>query len=321
MGNFRFNYVVIMLLFIFPFSYGQENITNQRVSVDVENKTLEFLFNEIATQTNLFIDFSNENLKNIKVESFVENETPLKNLLDKINFKYNISSSLENGILYVKGINDLGDPIALKGVVAIGYGEKSKQKVSTAVTDVDVDILKNRSLSNATTALQGASPGLNISNISGQEDDSPRINIRGFTSINGGSPLVLIDGVEGNLNAINPSDIKSISVLKDAGAAAIYGARGAFGVVLVQTKKAKKNRLSVNISSAYTIISPTNNTDYLTDPYQSVMIVDESFKAAVGRAYTGYSDEDYKELKKVSENPSLARIIIANRKGKDQYVQ
>lgn len=170
------------------------------------------------------------------------------------------------------------------------------------------------------SALQGLSPGLNISHSGGKENEIANINIRGFTSINGGSPLVIIDGVEGNINFINPKDIESISVLKDAGSAAIYGARGAFGVVLIETKQAKKGRVSVHFSSSLNFMSPTVNTDYLKDPYRAAKLADDSFRAIIGRSYTGYTEEDYEELKKVSQNPSLARVIIANRKGKKQYV-
>lgn len=208
----------------------------------------------------------------------------------------------------------------LDEVVVIGYGEKSKETLIDAVNKIDPKSIENRPLSNAANALQGVSPGLNITQSSGKPGTSPRINIRGFTSINGGSPLIIVDGVEGDINKLNPNDISSISVLKDAGASAIYGARGAFGVVLVTTKKARKGSISVNVGNTVAYSSPTINTDFVTDPYQAVTLVDESFRTAVGRSYTGYNEQDYQALLEVSQDPSKARVITDIRNGKEQYI-
>ena len=208
----------------------------------------------------------------------------------------------------------------LDEVVVVGYGKKSKEKLIDAVNKVDIATIENRPLSNAANALQGASPGLNIVQTSGKPGDAPRINIRGFTTINGGSPLVMVDGVEGDINNLNPDDIEAISVLKDAGASAVYGARGAFGVVLVTTKKAKKGDFTINVNHTTAFSSPTMNTDFLTDPYKSTMLVDEAFRTAVGRSYTGYTEQDYAALLEVSQDPSKARVITDIRNGREQYV-
>lgn len=100
--------------------------------------------------------------------------------------------------------------------------------------------------------LQGSVAGLNITTSSGVPGSSPSINVRGTTSINGASPLVLIDGAVGDLNRINPNDVESISVIKDASAAAVYGARAAFGVILVTTKSGneQKEKLQLDIADA-----------------------------------------------------------------------
>ncbi len=208
----------------------------------------------------------------------------------------------------------------LDEVVVVGYGEKSREKLIDAVSTVDVASIENRPVPNAVNALQGVSPGLNITQSSGSPSDPPRINIRGFTSINGGSPLIIVDGVEGDINNLNPSDIESISVLKDAGASAIYGARGAFGVVLVQTKRAKEGNIVVDVNHTTAFSSPTMNTDFVTDPYLSTMLVDEAFRTAVGRSYTGYTEQDYAALLEVSQDPSKARVVVDNRNGRDQFV-
>ncbi len=208
----------------------------------------------------------------------------------------------------------------LDEVVLIGYGEKSIESLSAAVSKVDVSQLAERPVSNAVLALQGASPGLTITRSNGRPTDTPNINIRGFTSINGGNPLIIIDGVEGDINDVNPIDIDNISVLKDAGAAAIYGARGAFGVVLITTKQAAKGDVKVSFESTTGFSQVTTNTDFVTDPYEAIQIADNFFQAATGATYSRYTEDDLNALQEVSADPSKARVIIDNRNGREQYV-
>ena len=188
------------------------------------------------------------------------------------------------------------DAASLEEVVLVGYGQTSRETLVDAVSKVDAEQIQQRPIADVSAGLQGLSPGLNVTQSSGDPAAKPRINIRGFTSINGGEPLVIIDGVEGDINNLNPNDIESISVLKDAGASAIYGARGAFGVVLISTKNPKTGNLTLSVDATTAWNSPTVNTDFLTDPYKAVMLVDESFRTAVGRSYTGYNEEDYQNI-------------------------
>lgn len=136
------------------------------------------------------------------------------------------------------------DASLLDEVVVVGFGTQKRENVTGAASYVQLDkLLNDRPIVDATQALQGAAAGLQIVQSSGQPgDNSTSINIRGFTSINGGSPLVLINNVPGDLEDINPQDIASVSVLKDAAAASIYGARAAFGVILITTKTADRNQ-------------------------------------------------------------------------------
>ncbi len=130
---------------------------------------------------------------------------------------------------------------SLDEVVVVGYGTTKAENLVGAVGTADLENIESRPSADIASSLQGAVPGLNIRSASGGDPSStPQINIRGFNSINGGSPLVLIDGIEGDIANVNPNDIESVSVLKDAGAAAIYGARGSFGVVLITTKSGKE---------------------------------------------------------------------------------
>jgi len=127
----------------------------------------------------------------------------------------------------------------LDEVVVVGYGTQRKGNLTGAVGSIDAEDIALRPAPDVTSALQGLLPGLNIQMNSGDPTATPDINIRGFNSINGGSPLVLIDGIEGDITNLNPQDIESISVLKDAASAAIYGARGAFGVIIITNKTGK----------------------------------------------------------------------------------
>src|SRR5690606_22901701 len=124
-------------------------------------------------------------------------------------------------------------------VVIVGYGEQKKVNLTGAISEISGEEFEDRPVAQLTQALQGQVPNLNVVFGSGQPGTSGTVNIRGNTSINGGGPLILIDGILGTLDRINVNDVESVTVLKDASAAAVYGARGAFGVILVTTKKGK----------------------------------------------------------------------------------
>lgn len=123
------------------------------------------------------------------------------------------------------------DSRQLEEVIVVGFGTQKKENLTGSVSQVSMDeVLGDRPVTSAAAALQGAMPGLTIGGGSGP-GQSKSFNIRGTLSINGGSPLVLIDNVEGDINMLNPEDIESVTVLKDAASSAIYGARAAGGVV------------------------------------------------------------------------------------------
>ena len=127
--------------------------------------------------------------------------------------------------------------IGIEEVVAIGYGTIKKENLTGAVAHVDSKKLENRPLSDVAKAMQGMMANVMVNTTEGTPGQESSFQIRGNTSINGGGPVVLIDGVEGRLDMINPDDVESVSVLKDAASAAIYGGKAAFGVILVTTKK------------------------------------------------------------------------------------
>lgn len=146
---------------------------------------------------------------------------------------------------------------ALEDIVMIGYGSQKREFVTGAISTVKSDAFENRPLNNTMDALQGALPGVTITRASGQPGaQGYSLQIRGYSSINGNSPLVLIDGIPGDMNSLNPTDIAEVTVLKDA-AAAIYGARAADGVILVTTKKGMKGPPVVSYSGNFGIKQPT----------------------------------------------------------------
>ena len=160
------------------------------------------------------------------------------------------------------------DTEMLEEVVVVGYGTQKKTNLTGSVSMVDAEALEARPVQNVQQALQGVVPGLNMSVTSGGGalDAGMNMNIRGAGTIGSGSaasPLVLIDGMEGDMNTVNPNDIASISVLKDAASSSIYGARAAFGVILITTKNGSAGKVNVNYSGNVRFSSVTDLPEML----------------------------------------------------------
>ena len=155
-------------------------------------------------------------------------------------------------------ISLVGSNTSLDEVVVIGYGTQKKINLTGAVSTVDSKVFDSRPIANIGKGLQGTISNLNISQSDGSLGKGASFNVRGNTSINGGSPLILVNGIPMDINLLNPSDIDNVTVLKDAASAAIYGARAAYGVILVTTKSGgMKDKPIISISSNYSINSPT----------------------------------------------------------------
>ena len=219
------------------------------------------------------------------------------------------------------------DSEMLEDAVVVGYGTIKKANLTGAVSVVKAENLKDRSALDVAHMLQGSVPGLNVTSSSGRPGQAASLNIRGRNSINGGNPLVLIDGVEGDLQYINPADVESVSVIKDAAAAAIYGAKGSAGVILVTTKNGstdKDGKATVTYSGRYGFTAPTASTDWETRGYYSVYLSNLFLRAYSGENLYNYSDDDMVELwnrrnDKV-EDPSRPWVVISqDQSGKDIY--
>lgn len=186
-------------------------------------------------------------------------------------------------------------------VIVVGYGTQEKENLTGAIGQVGYEDMSMSTLPSATSALQGKIPGLNIQVNNGDPSAEPDINIRGFNSINGGAPLVLVDGIEGDIDKVNPQDIESVTVLKDAASAAIYGSRGAFGVILITTKKGKSGDMVVEYNNNFSWTTTTTRTDFISDPYKYGKTVDAALYGYNSSNYTGYNDMDWETIRMVAD--------------------
>ena len=218
------------------------------------------------------------------------------------------------------------DAIQLEEAVVIGYGTQKRVNLTGAVSTVSSKELENRVTHSVTNMLQGSVAGLNITTSSGKPGSTPSINIRGVNSVNSADPLVLIDGVVGDLNRVNPNDVESISVIKDASAAAVYGARAAFGVILVTTKSgsAKDGKATVRYSGRFGWEEATTSTDYENRGYWSVYEVNRFWQVEQGTKYISYTDHDMQQLlarvNDKTEHPDRPWVVEDVRNGRKQWV-
>lgn len=220
------------------------------------------------------------------------------------------------------------DQTNLDEVVVVGYGKQKRVNVTGVVDQVGAEVFKDRPVSNVAKALQGEIGNLNLIIGDGKPTRSATFNVRGTTSIGGGgNALVLIDGVPGDPSLLNPNDIESVSVLKDAASAAIYGARGSFGVVLITTKASKNEKSKINFSTSFSVLDHTVKPDLVTNGYQWAKQFDEAYYSwndykmhpSKANSVFPFSMEYLQQLKERDENPSLSKVDIDPVTGKYVY--
>ena len=174
----------------------------------------------------------------------------------------------------------------LEEVVVVGYGTQKKVNLTGSVSVIDSKAFESVPVANAVQALQGQVPGLNIySNKGGGLNQKQSINVRGIGTIGEGSTgdaLILIDGMEADIFSVNPQDIESISVLKDAAASSIYGSRAPFGVVLVTTKKGKAGKAQINYNNSFRLSSPINMPSSLDSYTYALFFNDAGYNSGWG---------------------------------------
>ncbi|EKU89614.1 SusC/RagA family TonB-linked outer membrane protein [Bacteroides oleiciplenus] len=188
------------------------------------------------------------------------------------------------------------DTELLDEVVIVGFGTQKKVNLTGSVGIATAKEIESRPVSSAVQALQGVIPGLKITTSTGDINSTMDISVRGIGTIgegSSGSPLILIDGMEGDLNTVNPQDIENISVLKDAAASSIYGARAPFGVILVTTKSGQQGKTSVNYNNSFRFSSPLSLPESM-DSYSWAVMVNQAQINAGGSAY--YSNETMQKM-------------------------
>ena len=181
----------------------------------------------------------------------------------------------------------------LSEVVVVGYGTRTKGAVTGAISTVKAEVFENRPVTSSFDALQGTIPGLTIAKNSGQPGGGNfDLKVRGSSSINGNAPLVLVDGVPGDINTINTNDIAEVTVLKDA-AAAIYGARAADGVIIVTTKRGRKGPPEVNYTANFGIKTPM----YLRKMMNTLQYAEFADEGLRNTGLPGFDPEVFEKIK------------------------
>ena len=238
------------------------------------------------------------------------------------------SQEIETGTRSTINVALKADNKSLNEVVVVGYGTQKKVNLTGAVDQVGQEVLENRPIPNLAQGLVGVVPNLNIRMFDGKPTQSPSFNVRGTTSIGQqGSALVLIDGVEGDPRMLNPQDIESISVLKDAASASIYGARAVFGVVLITTRPAPEGKIRVSYSANYSIKAPTEVPDNIVDSYPWAQGFSDAWSrwndngstpTAINKTIS-FSPAYLAEIKRRYEDPSLPKVEVNPSTGEYQY--
>ena len=191
----------------------------------------------------------------------------------------------------------------LDELIVVGYGTQKKENLTGAVSQINSEALENRAITNLSQGLQGAVPNLNVSFNGGDPNKEATLDIRGLGSISGegSSPLVLVDGVQMNMNMVSPEDVASVTVLKDAASAAIYGARGAFGVILITTKTGKKGTKPL---IQYSGSMQLNTQTYLPDMLSTADYMLASNESAFNKnGKNKYSDQQVQWVQDYAKDP------------------
>ena len=200
----------------------------------------------------------------------------------------------------------LEDSKTLDEVVVVGYGTQKKVNLTGSVASIGSDKLIDRATPNLAAALAGLAPGVGVTQGSGNPgSESVSIQIRGLGSINGGSPMVLVDGVVADMTVVNPDDVESINILKDAASAAIYGSRAANGVILVTTKKGNKERPKVTVSALLAQEQAVTSMKFLSDMPTWMKLHNTAQRDNTPTASSfWYPDQTISDWEKANANPN-----------------
>ncbi|KAF5059419.1 MAG: TonB-dependent receptor [Parabacteroides sp.] len=311
-GLLQIKQILIVILVIFlPLSVIQARNTRNVVEISQQQKQISGVIRGVNNEP-------------IIGANIIEKNVPGNGTVTDLDGRFNLSVG-ENAIIQVSYIGYLPQEIittgrtnfelrlledtkALDEVVVIGYGTQKKVNLTGAVSNVSSEIFEDRPISNVGQGLEGTISNLNITPNTGDPGRGATINVRGYTSINGGGPLVLVNGIAMDINQINPKDIESVTVLKDGASAAIYGARAAYGVILITTKGGKvREKPIISLNSNLSVNSPTVKLEFM-DSKDIVLFMNTGMMRGNGRNY--YDDITMKAILDHYSDPSKPSAFI-----------
>jgi len=254
-----FNRLLAIVILLFPFPYALSAQTSEKINV-----------------SGIVTDSNNEPLTGVSIVEKGSASGVITGLDGRYSLNTNPNSVLQFSFLGFKSIEESvkgrtsfdvilqEDVQALNEIVVVGYGVMRKKDLTGAVASVSGDVMKEKPVSSVGEALQGRAAGVQVIS-SGKPGDNVSFRIRGISTINNSEPLLVIDGVPTDLgiNSLNIEDVETVDVLKDASATAIYGSRGANGVVLITTKKGKSGGGLISFSANWGIQNATNMPEML----------------------------------------------------------
>lgn len=233
---------------------------------------------------------------------------------------FELASVPANSVLQVSSVGYATKDVALQGtgfltvtlqasstdveeVVVVGFGTQKKENLTGAVSSIQMsDVVGSRPITSLSSGLAGQAPGLSVTQGSGRPGaDGGSLRVRGQGTLNNANPLVVIDGVVGDMNLINPQDVESISVLKDAASASIYGSRAANGVILITTKKGKNDDFKVIYNNYFSSQKPSNVMTMISNYADYMELVNEGYKNGDANAKPIFSQEKI-DLWRANEN-------------------
>ena len=290
----------------------QAGLSFRRINEDITVKVMDhgteipLVDEELSAQVSVSGTITDENGEPLPGATIQEKETTIGTITDSEG-RFSLNASSENAVLVVSfvgyeamevllegrttlNLSMIPDIESLQEVVVVGFGTQKKENLTGAVSTVNTRDLEARPVRNVGQALQGLVPGLNITQSAGGNlNNTPSYNIRGLTTIgqgSSGSPLILIDGMQGDINTLTPQDIESISVLKDAAASSIYGSRAPFGVILITTKKGSARKPVITYSNNFRWNSPIQQPEGMDSYTFALMINDASYNTGQGARFT-----------------------------------
>ncbi|WP_196936550.1 SusC/RagA family TonB-linked outer membrane protein [Sphingobacterium hungaricum] len=297
------NFLLLFLVWIIPFSLFAQDYPIKGKVVDIDGNPISGV-SVTVKETNKMT--STDNQGNFQIDG-IANSTVVFTYLGYKTQEVIANSGQVMNILMENDASNLDE------IVVVGFGTRKKINLTGAVDQISGKQLESRPVTNIMQGLQGASPGLNITYGNGSPGGIPNINIRGTTSINGGSPLIVIDGIPVSdtydMIRLSPNDIATYTVLRDAASAAIYGARATYGVILITTKSGQQGKqvMSYNVTTAWG--KPTEMPDAITDPYIFSRLLELSTDNTPWD-YVNYSEAHYQWAKERSDDPSLPDVRI-----------